>query len=69
MPINRAITAPIIAEAFTSGFSMLQSAIVDMDYRVRVEIEIENWTRWELADPEAINNAGYISIPPSKSIF
>ena len=63
--ISWAIVGKVAAGVISSGTSLSDSVLSDKSYSIRVNIEIENWTKWELKDPVVDLHGGVITLPPS----
>ena len=69
MVLDWAILGPIAGSLVASGASVTNSitnsALIDKNYRVRVNLNIMNWTKWEFSEPILEVHGGVVSVPPT----
>jgi hypothetical protein len=65
MVVDWAIWGPIAGSLVAGGASVTNSALIGQNYRVRVNLEIMNWTKWEFSEPILEVDGGVVSVPPT----
>jgi hypothetical protein len=65
MALDWTIWGPIAGKLVTSGDRVTNSTLIDQNYRVRVNLEILNLTKWEFSEPILEVHGGVVSVPPT----